>query len=100
MSSNEEGLLRAILATVARQTFSPEDITNIVAPQANSAKWIKVYNACDGSLSQAEIVKKTKVDSSDLSKKIKKWIDAGILVKLADGKTDYPVHVYPIPEVN
>ena len=96
MGSNEEGLLRAILATVARQTFSPEDIEALVAPQTNSKKWLKVYNACDGTLTQSEIAKKLKVDNSDVSKKIKKWIGDGIIIRLADGKSDRPVHVYPL----
>jgi len=96
MGTNEEGLLRAILATIARQTFSPEDIHAIVAPQANSAKWLKVYNACNGTLTQSEIAKQMKVDASDLSKKIKRWIAEGIVIRLADGKSDRPVHVYPI----
>ena len=98
MSSNEEGLLRAILATVARQTFSPEMIQKIVAPQANSSKWLQVYNLCNGLMTQAEIAKKVKVDPADLSKKIKKWIEAGIVVRLADGEIERPVHVYPLAE--
>jgi DNA-binding MarR family transcriptional regulator len=98
MGSNEVGLLRAILATVARQTFPPETIEKIVAPQANSLKWMQVYNLCDGSMSQADIAKKVNVDKSDVSKKIKKWIEAGIVIRLADGDGERPVHVYPLPE--
>lgn len=96
MGSNEEGLLRAILATVARQTFPPELIQKIVAPQANSSKWLEVYNLCDGSRSQAEIVKETNVDKGALSKKLKKWTEEGIVVRLTEGDNERPVHVYPI----
>ncbi len=98
MDNNQTGLLRAILATVARQTFPPLEIVSIVAPQKNSIKWLKAYNLCDGTLTQAEIAKTGQVDAGDLSKKIKKWIDAGILIRLADGNSERPIHVYPLAD--
>jgi hypothetical protein len=99
MDSNATGLLRAILSTVARQTFPPSTILKIVAPQANSGKWIKVYNFCDGTRVQAEIAKEGKVDPSDLSKKLGRWIEEGIIIRLTDGTTETPIHVYPLPNV-
>ena len=97
MEGNETGLLRAILSTVARQTFPPSAILKIVAPQANSGKWIRAYNLCDGTRVQAEIAKEAKVDPSDLSKKLKRWIDEGILIRLTEGNSERPIHVYPLP---
>jgi DNA-binding MarR family transcriptional regulator len=91
-----ESLLRAILATVARKTFSPAELYKIVAPTSRSEKQIAAYKLCDGNTSQAEISRKSKVDRSDLSKMINRWVNAGIVVRL--GQDEYPLHVYPFTD--
>ena len=47
MDTNET-LLRAILATVARGAFPPQEVHKIVAPFAGSDKQLAAYNLCDG----------------------------------------------------
>lgn len=98
MGTNEIGLLRAILATVARQTFPPQEIAKIVAPRSDSAKWIEVYNLCNGARTQSEIAKEANVDSSNLSKKVRQWTDAGVMTLMVEGAIERPIHVYPLPD--
>lgn len=95
---NEERLLRAILATVARQTFPPSELVAMVAPRKGMLKQIQAFNMCDGTNTQSQIAKITKLDSGNLSKSIKRWIDLGIVVRVVEDKVEKPIHVYPISE--
>lgn len=97
MDTNES-LLRAILATTARGVFSPADIYKIVAPVSGSDKQIAAYNLCDGKTPQAEICKKAKLDTGNLSRSIARWIEAGVVVRV--GKEQYPMHVYPLTKAD
>lgn len=96
--SKDEVYLRAILATVARQTFSLDDILSQVAPRTGSAKQVAAYNLCDGTRSVTQIATEAKIDKSNLRKSINRWIDAGIVIRIEDGQEVRPVHVYPVPE--
>jgi predicted transcriptional regulator len=89
-----ESLLRAIFATVGRNAFTPETVLSIVAPRDNSEKNLVAYNLCDGSTPQVEIVKRAKLDKSNFSKALARWVEAGIVVRV--GKDEHPLHVYPI----
>ena len=93
MDTNES-LLRAILATVARSTFSPADIYKIVVPVPGGDKQLTAYNLCDGKIPQAEIGKRAKLDKGSLSRSISRWIEAGIVVRV--GRDQHPMHLYPI----
>lgn len=90
----QETLLRAVLSTVARRTFPPEDIYKIVAPVAGGDKQLAAYNLCDGETPQAEIAKKAKLDKGNLSKSISRWIEAGVVIRI--GKDQLPMHLYPL----
>lgn len=96
--SKDEVYLRAILATVARQTFSLGDILTQVAPRSGSEKQVAAYNLCDGTRSVTQIASEAKLDASNLRKSINRWVDAGIVIKIEDGQEVHPVHVYPIPD--
>jgi hypothetical protein len=91
---NNESLLRAILATVARSAFPAATIYKIVAPTAGSDKQLAAYNLCDGKTPQADIGKQAKLDKGNLSRSISRWIEAGIVVRV--GRDQLPMHVYPI----
>ena len=93
----QEQLLRAILATVARQTFSVDFITEKVAVGTDKTKQIEAYNMCDGSKSQAEIAKQLNLDQSNFSKTVARWVDLGIVVKVGQLRDIKLVHIYPIP---
>lgn len=93
----QEQLLRAILATVARQTFSTEFITEKVAVGADKAKQVDAYNSCDGTKSQSEIAKAVGLDQGSFSRTVARWIELGIVIRVGEGREIKLVHVYPIP---
>lgn len=95
--SSQDAYLRAILATVARQTFSPEKIMEIMGSQAGE-KHHRAFNLCDGSRTQAEIIKVTGLDSGNFSKTLGRWIEAGIVIRVGEKNDSRPLHVYPLPE--
>lgn len=95
--SSEEAYLRAILATIARQAFPLEKILEIMGPQAGE-KHRKAYNMCDGTKTQSEIVKQLGIDNSNFSKTLARWVDAGICIRVGDGREALPMHIYPLPE--
>ncbi|BAM90399.1 hypothetical protein S58_44140 [Bradyrhizobium oligotrophicum S58] len=97
MDTSDE-LLKAILATVARNTFPPAVITKIVAPTSGSEKQLLAYNLCDGQTPQAEICKKAKLDKGSFSRSLTKWIEAGVVVRI--GSERLPLHVYPLTKVS
>lgn len=86
--------LRAILATVARQTFSPTNILEIMGPAANE-KQRRAFNLCDGTRTQADIAKALGLDQGNFSRTITRWIDEGIVIRVDEKR---PLHVYPLPE--
>lgn len=92
----DESLLRAILATVARQTFPPAELSKIVSPNAGGEKQIAAYNFCDGQTPQSEVGKRAKLDKGSLSRSISRWIEAGVMVRV--GAEQYPMHLYPLPK--
>lgn len=95
--NSQEAYLRAILATVARQTFPPEAIAELVGRNAGE-KQLRAFNLCDGTRSQGEIAKELKLDSGNFSKTLARWIDSGIAIRVGEGKETRPLHVYPLPE--
>jgi len=95
--SNVEIYLRAVMATVARQTFPPERLIKIVAPSGGKQRQCEAFNMCDGKTTQKEICDKLKLDAGNLSKAITRWVDEGVMVKVEAKNNMFPVHVYPIP---
>jgi DNA-binding MarR family transcriptional regulator len=91
----QETYLRAILATVARQTFSPVKILEIINA---GEKQHRAFNLCDGSRTQAEIAKELGLDSANFSKSIGRWVDEGIVIRVGERREMRPLHVYPLPE--
>ncbi|GLS02598.1 hypothetical protein GCM10007859_26250 [Brevundimonas denitrificans] len=91
----QETFLRAILATVARQTFSPARILEIINA---GEKQHRAFNLCDGTRTQAEIAKELGFDQGNFSKTISRWIDEGIIIRVRENRETRPLHVYPLPE--
>lgn len=94
--SVEQDLLKAILATTARQVFPPDVLTKLVISKVGGAKQLAAFNLCNGSHTQAQIGKVTGIDKGNLSKSISRWIDLGIVVRLGSGNDAKPMHVYPL----
>jgi hypothetical protein len=93
----QDALLRAILATLAWQTFSPAKIIEIVGSGAGE-KQRRAYNLCDGTRTQADVAKELGLDQSNFSKTITRWIDEGIVIRVGEKRESRPLHVYPLPE--
>lgn len=94
---SQDTFLRAILATVARQTFSPEDILKLLGAAAGE-KQHRAFNLCDGSRTQADIAKELGLDPGNFSKTLSRWIDEGIVIRVGEKREARPLHVYPLPE--
>lgn len=91
-----ESLLRAILATVARQAIPPAELIKIVSPATGRKNRIVAYNLCDGRTPQGEIGKQAKLDKGSLSRSISRWLEAGVVIRI--GRDQHPMHVYPLPK--
>lgn len=96
--SVESTYLKAILATVARQTFPPERLAELVAANAGGEKQLAAFNLCDGNHTQSEIAIALRLDRGNLSRSISRWIDLGIVIRVGDGAEAKPTHVYPLPK--
>jgi len=89
-----ESLLRAVLATIARQVFPPDKVIEILSARNSGKKQIAAYNLCDGATPQFEVGKRVGLDKGSLSRSISRWVEAGIVVRI--GPNDLPLHVYPL----
>lgn len=92
--STEESLLRAILATVARQAFPPMELVKIISPKTAGEKQIRAYNLCDGETPQSVIGKRADLDKGSLSRSISRWTESGIIFRV--GPDHHPMHLYPL----
>jgi len=98
MTDNHEALLRAILMTVARQSFSVEQLADIVLSKTATAKQVRAYNMCDGSKGQAEIARALKLDAGNFSRTVARWVTEGVVFRLGEGRDARLLHAYPLPE--
>lgn len=96
MSEESQALLRAILSVLARQTFPPERLLEIVDPTGQRGKQLKAFNLCDGTASQAEIAKAAQLDQGSLSRTVTRWIEQGVVFRLGEGRDAKLLHVYAI----
>nr|WP_145994337.1 hypothetical protein [Mesorhizobium loti] len=94
---NSDIYLRATMSLIARNTFPPEKLAEVISPVAN-VKTYETYNLFDGTRTQTDIAKIQATDASLLSRTVKRWIDDGIMVKIVDAGAVKPVHVYPLPD--
>jgi hypothetical protein len=96
MLTNSEVLLRAILSVTARQSFPPELLAEVVL-KGSGAKQLRAFNMCDGTMSQTEISKASKLDPASFSRTVARWVEAGILFRLGTGRNTKLLHVYALP---
>ena len=94
MPDASEALLRAILHTVARQTFSEKTLREILVSRGAGQPQVLAYNMCDGSKTQSEIAKANGLDAGNFSRTLSRWQDAGIIFRI--GTDEKPLHVYPL----
>lgn len=99
MTSLSEVLLRAILSMTARLAIPPADLAQIVAPKGSGGEaQVAAYNMCDGSKGQSEIARELKLDAGNLSRTVSRWIEAGIVLRIGDGRDVKLLHIYPLPK--
>ncbi len=91
MADNDE-LLRILVQLNGRQAFPAEMLRGIVG----SGKCVVAYNLCDGSRTQAEVVKEAKVDQGQFSRTSSRWVQEGVLFKLGSGRDTKLLHLYPL----
>lgn len=96
---SETTYLRAILAMVARQTFPPSALRELVSPGGASEKHMRAYNLCDGTRTQGEIARELGLDAGNFSRSLNRWVEVGIVIKVGEGREMRPLHVYPLPEI-
>jgi hypothetical protein len=95
---SETTYLRAILAILARQTFPPEHLREIILKGGAGERQLRAFNLCDGTRSQTEVATQVGLDSGNFSKSLGRWVDAGIMIRVGEGRDVRPVHVYPLPD--
>lgn len=91
--ANQDIYLRAIMSIVARQTFPPEELAQLVGKD----KQLIAYNLCDGSRTQTDVAKELALDGGNFSKTLSRWVELGIIIKVTEGKEQRPIHLYPLP---
>lgn len=94
MMSNTDTYLRAMMSLIARKTFPPDDLAEIVV---TSDRQLDAFNMCDGTKSQSEIAKALGLDKGSFSRTMSRWIEEGVVIKVSTSDGDRPVHVYPLP---
>lgn len=90
MADTDE-LLRILIQLTGRQAFPPEALREIVG-EPN----IDAYNLCDGTRTQAEVVKGAKVYQGAFSRTSARWIHEGVLLRLGSGRDVKLLHLYPL----
>jgi hypothetical protein len=95
MSMESSSLLKALIATTGRLAFPQEKLTEIICSKSAGAKQIKAFNLCDGTRSQAEIIKECKLDAGNFSRTVGRWVSAGVLFRIGEGKDAKLLHIYP-----
>lgn len=94
MAEATEAILRAILSTVARQTFSEAKLREIVMSRGAGQAQLNAYNACDGTKIQSDIAKAEGLDRGNFNRTLGRWEQAGIIFRV--GPDEKPLHIYPL----
>jgi len=96
MSETIEALLRAVLSVTGRQVFPPDRLIEIVLSKGAGEKQLRAFNMWNGAKGQADIAKALKLDSGNFSRTVSRWIDEGIVFRLAEGRDAKLLHVYAL----
>ena len=95
-NSTTDTILRAILNVSARRTFPPDQLGEIVMAGGAHLKQLEAFNMCDGTVSQGEVAKALKLDPSNFSRTVARWVDAGVMFRLGEGRETKLLHIYPL----
>ena len=90
-------LLLALIALVGRVAFPPDQLIEIVCPKgATNIKQLEAYNLCDGTRAQSEIASESNLDRGNFSRTVDRWVDAGVLFRLGEGREVRLLHLYKL----
>lgn len=95
MAETEE-LLRFLIQLSARHVF-PEDVLRQII--GSSERQVDAYNLCDGTRTQAEIAKASKLDQGQFSRTASRWAEAGVLFRVGTGRDVKLLHLYSLTAV-
>jgi DNA-binding MarR family transcriptional regulator len=98
MNGDAQHLFRPLISLLGRSVFPHHDLVEIVTPLKGMEKQVKAFNLCDGSRSQAEIGKQLKLDAGNFSRTVSRWIEAGVVFRLGEGRDARLLHVYPLTQ--
>jgi len=98
MADVTSDLLRALLTVTARIALPAEKLAAIVQAAGAGEKQLAAYNMCDGNRGQSEIAKALSLDAGNFSRTVGRWIDAGIVFRLGEGRDAKLMHMYPLPK--
>jgi len=93
-----EQLLKVLVHLVGRSVVPMEKLEQIVAPAPGSERQIRAFNLCDGSRTQAQIVKELNLNQGNFSIATARWEAAGVLYRIKIGSEQRLLHIYPLPE--
>jgi hypothetical protein len=94
MNELADDLLRCLVHIVGRASMPTETVFELVG---RGKKQIEAFNLCDGTLSQLEISKRTRINQGNLSRTFDRWVKNGIAFWIGEGKEAKLMHIYPIP---
>lgn len=92
MDTND--LLRCAIQVIGRVALPTAQVREIVG---DGKKQINAYNLCDGSLTQKEIAKRSRINQGNLSRTLQRWRDHGIVFVFGEGRQSTFLHIYPLP---
>jgi DNA-binding MarR family transcriptional regulator len=90
-------LMRMLLRVVGRSAIPVAEVQRVVVPNKASEKLLAAYNRCDGSRTQAQIVKELHLNQASFSRAITRWEAAGVLFRVRRGREELLLHIYPLP---
>ena len=97
MSDYTDDLLRALVRTTARAVFPVRQVYEVVNVGGKGARQMKAFNLADGTRTQSDIAKQANIDQGNFSRTVSRWVEAGIMFRLGEGREAKLLHVYPLP---
>ena len=86
-------LLRCTLQVIGRVAIPTEKVREIVD---TGKKQLHAFNLCDGSRTQKQIAKESKIDPGNLSRTLTRWRQHGVVFVFGEGKKATFLHIYPL----
>ena len=85
-----------VILLLAKASFTSKQVREIVTKGRgrNAAAFLKAYNLCDGSRTQAKVAKEAGIDPGALSRALQKWEEGGIIYRIRSESESIPNKVF------